>query len=461
MVKKKKLTRTLSGVAPIAVMMKPHPCPHGRCVYCPALNSPNSYTEKSPPVLRAMRHNYDPYRQVLARLETYRILGHAASKCELIVMGGTFFGYPRDYRVNFVKSCFNALNGRIAKSLEEAHLLNERAGHRCVALTVETRPDCCGESEINELLCLGCTRVEIGVQTLDEGVYERVNRGHGIGHVIRATQLLKDSAYKVYYHFMPGLFSTPKKDAKMFKELFTRQEFMPDGLKIYPTVVVKGSLLEEMYKRGEFKPYGDEEVVNVLVELKKIVPKWVRIARVMRAFSMEHIVAGAKRNDLRGIAKRKLEEAGRRCRCIRCREAGYRIREGAKVERAELCREDYKASGGKEVFLSFEDRDNDVLIALLRLRLPYKPFRKEISESTALVREIHVYGSEVEIGKRSNEKFAFQHRGYGRKLMEEAERIAGEEWGCDKILVISGVGAREYFYRLGYRKEGPYVSKKL
>lgn len=454
----KKPTRTLSGVAPIAVMMKPYPCPHGRCIYCPSINSPNSYTENSAPVLRAKRHGYDAYKQVIARLKTYELMGHSTSKCELIIMGGTYFGYPERYRKNFVKSCFDALNGKVSESLEEAKKLNEKALHRCVALCIETRPDMCGEMEINELLEIGCTRVELGVQTLDEKIYEKVKRGHSIDDVIKATQLLKDSAFKVHYHFMPGLFSTPEKDLKMFREIFEKQEFRPDGIKIYPTLVVEGTELEKLWKNGEFEPYTDEEVIELLVKLKEIVPKWVRITRIMRAIPKKHVLAGATRSDIRYLTKMKMKKYGKKCRCIRCREIGYRAREGIRPEKIDLLREEYKASGGKEIFLSFEDEKNDILIGLLRLRIPYKPFRPEITETTALVREIHVYGKEVEIGKKDNE--AFQHRGYGKKLVEEAEKIA-REYGCDKILVIAGVGAREYFYKLGYKLDGPYVSKLL
>ncbi len=455
----KKLTRTLSGVTPVAVMMKPYPCPHGKCIYCPSINSPNSYTEKSAPVIRAARHGYDPYKQVIARLKTYELMGHATSKCELIIMGGTFFGYPPSYRREFVKRCFDALNGFTASDLEEAKKANEKAKHRCVALCIETRPDFCGKAEINELLELGCTRVEIGVQTLDEMVLKRVKRGHGIKEVAKATQLLKDSAFKVYYHFMPGLFSTPEKDVKMFRKLFEDERFKPDGIKIYPTLVVHGTELEKLWRKGEYKPYTEKELIKLLAELKQLVPKWVRINRVMRAIAKEHILAGATRSDLRFLVKRYMRSKGMKCSCIRCREVGYRLREGGKVERVELCRIDYKASNGREIFLSFEDVKNEILIALLRLRIPYKPFRQEITESTALIREIHVYGKEVEIGKYSKQDF--QHKGYGRKLMEEAEKIAKHELGCEKIVVIAGVGAREYFYRLGYKREGPYVSKTI
>ncbi len=457
----KKLTRTISGVTPVAVMMKPYPCPHGKCIYCPSINSPNSYTEKSAPVVRAIRHNYDPYRQVIARLKAYEAMGHATSKCELIVMGGTFFGYPKDYRIWFVKRCFDAFNGIDAFSLEEAQEINEKAKHRCVVFTIETRPDYCGENEINELLMLGCTRVEIGVQSLDEDVLKKVRRGHGVKEVVEASRLLKDSGYKVYYHFMPGLFSTPKKDVKMFKELFENPDFRPDGLKIYPTLVVKGTELEQLWRRGEFEPYDTQKAIEVVAKLKSMVPKYVRIARVMRAIAKEHIVAGATRSDLRYLIKLYMKERGMVCNCIRCREVGYRAREGVFPEKIELCRYDYKASKGKEIFLSFEDIEKDILIGLLRLRIPYKPFRKEITNDTAIVRELHVYGQEVDIGKALELNTTFQHKGYGRKLMEEAERIAKEEFSCKKVVVISGIGVREYFRKLSYEREGPYMSKRL
>ncbi len=457
----KKITRTISGVTPVAVMMKPWPCPHGKCIYCPAINSPNSYTDRSPPVIRAKRHNYDPYKQVLARLKTYELMGHSTSKVELILMGGTFSGYPKDYREWFIKRCFDAFNGEDSETLEEAQKKNEKAKRRVVTFTIEDRPDYCTKEEINEFLRYGVTRVEIGVQSLDEKVLEFVKRGHGVKEVIEATQLLKDSGFKVYYHMMPGLFSNIEKDVKMFKELFEREEFRPDGLKIYPTVVVKGTGLEKLWKEGKYKPYTLEETIEVLARIKEIVPKYVRIARVMRAFSKEHIVAGVVRNDLRYLVKEYMKnERGTHCSCIRCREVGYKLREGIKPEKIELYREDYKASGGHEIFLSYEDIEKEVLIGLLRLRIPYRPFRPEIDENTAIVRELHVYGSEVDVGKAPGE-MNYQHRGFGKKLMEEAERIAKEEFGMRKIVVISGIGVREYFYRLGYKIDGPYVSKML
>ncbi|NOZ81611.1 MAG: tRNA uridine(34) 5-carboxymethylaminomethyl modification radical SAM/GNAT enzyme Elp3 [Candidatus Micrarchaeota archaeon] len=456
----KKITRTLSGVTPVAVMMKPHPCPHGRCIYCPSINSPNSYTEKSPVVLRAKRNEYDPVKQIMGRHKVLEMCGHPTQKNEIIIMGGTFFGYPKDYRKKFVKSCFDALNGFVSASLEEAKKFNETAEKRCVGLCIETRPDMCGPNEINEALELGCTRIELGVQTLDNEVYKKVERGHSVKDVVKATQLLKDSAFKVYYHMMPGLFSDFERDVKMFRKLFSDADFRPDGLKIYPVVVVKGTKLEELYRNGEYEPYTTEEVVELLVKLKSLVPKYVRIARIMRDIPKEYIVAGTPHSHLRDEVKRRMNELGLKCRCIRCREVGFFVKKGGKIDEKaiDLCRLDYRASGGREIFLSYEDTENDVLISLLRLRIPFKPFRPEIDGETALIREMHTYGPQVPINKRSH---GFQHRGYGSLLLKEAERIAKEEFGCRKTIVISGVGVRRYFYKHGYEPCGPYVCKIL
>lgn len=457
----KKSTRTISGITPVAVMLKPYKCPHGRCIYCPSINSPNSYTEKSPVVLRARRNDYDAFKQIKGRHKILELCGHKTQKNEIIIMGGTFFGYPENYQKQFIKSCFDGLNGLVSKNLEESKKFNETAKKRCTGLCIETRPDYCGKKQINKALEYGCTRIELGVQTLDNKIYEKIERGHKIEDVINSTQLLKDSCFKVFYHMMPGLFSDFKKDVKMFKELFSNQNFKPDGLKIYPTVVVKGTKLEQLYKKGEYTPYTSEEVIKLLVKLKSILPKYVRIARIMRDIPKEYIVAGSPHSHLRDEIKKVMEKQKIKCNCIRCREVGYFLRSGGKIHEnsIKLNRIDYEACNGKEIFLSFDDTKNDILIALLRLRVPFKPFRKEIDEKTALIREIHTYGPQVPINKIEEEKF--QHKGYGSLLLKEAERIAKEEFDKKKMVIISGVGTRQYFYKFGYKLDGPYVSKSL
>lgn len=453
----RKPTKTLSGVTPLAVMVKPRGCNHGACVYCPSLNAPQSYTPESPAVLRAAALDYDPYKQVRARLKAFESMQHPTDKIELIVMGGTFLSYPLDYQTEFVNKCFNALNGS-SHGLKEAQRLNEKAKNRCVTFCLETRPDVCGEEEINRMLDFGATRCELGVQILDDDIYKKINRGHNVDDVIKATKLLKDSCYKVYYHCMlnlPG--SNLKKDINLFKKIFEDERYRPDGIKIYPTQVIKGSELEKWYHNGEYKPYSEEELIELLIKLKLMVPRFVRIMRVMREIAPNYLVAGTKRIDLRNVLKQNMAERGLKCNCIRCREVGYNKEVSEKD--IELCRIDYDASDGKEVFLSYEDTKNDVLISLLRLRIPDEPFRKEITDKTALIREIHTYGAELPIGRKSEE--VWQHKGYGKLLMKEAERIAKEEFDKNKMIIISGVGVRPYFYSLGYKLDGPYVSKKI
>lgn len=453
--------RTISGVNVIAVMSKGE-CP-GRCIYCPkGENAPKSYTGREPAAMRAIQNSYDPFRQVNARVKQLEEIGHRVSKCELIIMGGTFNSMPKEYQEWFVKRCFDAMNGFDSASLEEAQRRNETAERRVVGLTIETRPDWADEKEVDELLRYGATRIELGVQTLDEGVYKRVNRGHGLKEVAEATRACKDSLLKVLYHMMPGLFSDKEGDLRNFKTIFEDERFKPDMLKIYPCLVMEGTELYEMWRRGEFKPYSAEEAADVIAEVMKSVPRYVRVMRVQRDIPSYLIADGVKKSNLRQIVERKLAEEGARCNCIRCREIGYRImKEGIEpeLESVKLNRMDYNASGGKEIFLSFDEMKHDALLGFLRLRIPSeKAHRKEL-RGAAGVRELHVYGEMLPVGEKRVEEF--QHMGLGRKLLREAERIAREEFDCRKLAVISGVGAREYYFRLGYRRDGPYVSKEL
>ncbi len=461
--KVKKRVRTISGITIVSVMTKPHKCPKKEpCIYCPGgirINMPQSYVPKSPVVLRAEACNYDPEKQVKGRLRVLSEMGHKTEKNEIIVMGGTFLSTDLEYQKRFIKGCFDGLNGIKAKSLEDAQKLNENAERRCVGLCIETRPDVCGENEINNMLSYGTTRVELGVQTLDDKIYEFIKRGHKVKDVIKATQLLKDSGFKVIYHTMPNLpGSNPEKDFKTWKKLFEDQNFRPDGVKIYPTQVCYGTELLKIYEKGLFKPYKDEELINLLVKMKSITPKWVRIMKVMRDTPIEYVRAGCKIPHLRDVVKERMKDLGLKCSCIRCREVGHALRENKKInlKAVELLETQYKASNGKEIFLSFEDKENEILIGLLRLRFPYKPFRPEIKNSS-LVRELHVYGPEI--GFKEKSKF-FQHKGYGKKLLKEAERISKEN-NYDKIVIISGIGVREYYRKLGYKLEGPYMVKNL
>ena len=446
----KKASRTISGVTPVAVMTKPFACP-GKCVYCPSSpEAPKSYTVESPAVLRARSCGFDARKQVEVRLKTLAEMGHARDKIELIIMGGTFLSCPRDYQYEFIKDCYDGLNGVTSSSLEEARKLNEDAEHRCVGLCIETRPDFCGEEEIRTMLDFGATRVELGVQTLDDEIHCLTKRGHGVAEVVSATRLLRDCGFKVYYHWMPGLpGSTPEHDLEQSRQLFEDPRFRPDGLKLYPTLVVRGAELENWYRDNHYRPYRDEVMTDLLIAIKVLIPRYVRISRLMRDIPGKFIVAGSRDLAMRGTIRKEMEQAGVRCGCIRCREYGHRRRDGWPVGEPCLTRLDYETLGGKEIFLSYED-ENETLFGLLRLR---------VNGQKAIVRELHIFGPEVPLGKRLEQ--GAQHHGLGEGLLREAERIAGEDFKAPRLSVLSGVGAREYYRSLGYRLEGAYMVKDL
>jgi len=451
----RKATRTISGVTPVAVMAKPFPCP-GRCVYCPGLSgAPKSYTVESPAVLRAIKCNFEPGKQVQIRLKTLADMGHAEDKVELIIMGGTFLAYPRDYQYQFVKDCYDALNGIASVDLGEAKKFNEVAEHRCVGLCIETRPDWCGEEEIKSMLEFGATRVEIGVQTLDDDIHRLTKRGHGVAEVISATRLLRDYGFKVYYHWMPGLpGSTPEHDLELSRKLFDDEHFRPDGIKLYPTLVIAGSELEDWYHDNRYHPYKDEEMINLLVNIKTLIPKYVRIPRLMRDIPGKFIIAGCKDLALRGSIRKRMDELDIRCKCIRCREYGHRLRDGWAIGQPRLTRMDYETYGGREIFLSYEDT-NETLFGLLRMRI------KTIAGNVnlALIRELHIFGPEVPLGEKGNQ--VAQHRGLGESLLREAERIARAEFYAGELSILSGVGAREYYRSFGYNLENAYMVKRF
>jgi len=458
---KTKPFRSISGVTVITVVAKPGKCP-GKCIYCPkGSEAPQSYTGLEPAVQRGIRNKYDPFLQVKDRLNQYRITGHPSDKIEIIILGGTFLALEKNYQEWFVKRIFDALNRKYSKTLTSAQRLNETAIHRCVGLTIETRPDYCLEEHINQMLKLGTTRVEIGVQSIYQSVLKKIERGHGIESVVVATKLAKDSGLKVTYHMMPGLFLDFKKEIEQFKILFSDDRFKPDSLKIYPVLVIPGTKLHEMWKNGKYKPLNEEEGVKLISEIMRVIPKYCRVIRVQRDIPSQKVACGIKKSNLRELVEKECERKGIKIKEIRYREVGHQIDRGVKPnpEKIELCRMDYDASKGKEIFLSFEDVVNDILIGFLRLRIPNKPFRKEIDEKTAIIRELHVYGSALKINEKSEEMW--QHRGFGKKLLEEAEKVAREDFGMKKIVVISGIGVRNYYKKFGYSKVGLYMGKKI
>jgi elongator complex protein 3 len=468
---KVKPTKSASGVIVVAVMPKPFGCPHGRCIYCPGgiqYNTPPSYIGSEPVTKTAQKFNYDPYNQIQSKINQLYSKGHSLGKVEVVIVGGTFPFMPLDYQKEFVKSCFDALNGnRSSSNLQEAINANENASIRCVGLTVETKPDYCKRQHIDLMLELGVTRIEIGVQTLREEIYHVINRGHSLEDVRQSFQIAKDSGYKIAAHMMPGLpNSSVEKDIEDFRTLFEDPAFRPDMLKIYPTLVIQGTALQKLHQDGRYQAYCDDDLIDVLIAVKKMVPPWVRIMRIQREIEYKDIIAGPKSGNLRQILLQKLKERGLKCRCIRCREVGLQRRHLLDTE-IKMNRIDYYASKGHEVFLAFESLDKSIILGFLRLRKILNPHRNELkgednSDTAAIVRELHVYGQMLNVGNKKQQKdISYQHQGYGFRLMQEAERIAKDEFKVKKLSVISAVGTREYYKRMGYALNGPYVSKVL
>lgn len=459
-----KKVRSISGVNVIGVMSSPRGCPHGRCVFCPMEKGfPMSYTSGEPAAMRGLQFGYDPFKQITCRLTQLRAIGHEPSKVELVIQGGTFLAAPVEYQEHFVNRCLDAINGVDSSALAEAKKLSETSETRNVGLTIETKPDWCKRSHVDQMLRFGATRVEIGVQVIDDEVYELTNRGHTVRDVEEAFQIAKDAGLKIVAHMMPGLPGSDfRKDLDSFKLLFQDARFCPDMLKVYPCLVMEGTELYEWWKRGDYRPYETEEAVELVARVKEMIPPWVRIMRVHREFPVRLIVAGVKNGNLRELALKRLSERGMRCRCIRCREVGHRtLKEKVSVnaDRIQAMVREYEASEGSEVFISFEDPEADLLIGYLRLRIPSsKAHRPEVNGSTAIIRELHVYGPEVPIGRRDPE--AWQHMGFGQRLLEEAE-INARDRGADRILVMSALGTKAYYRRAGYDDVGPYMGKSL
>ncbi|MCX6745494.1 MAG: tRNA uridine(34) 5-carboxymethylaminomethyl modification radical SAM/GNAT enzyme Elp3, partial [Candidatus Parcubacteria bacterium] len=413
-----------------------------------------------PAVMRAILCNFDPYKQVKLRLDALKMTGHDTDKCELIIMGGTWSYLPKKYQDWFIKRCFDGFNGRIAKNLAQAQKWNEKAKYRVIGLTLETRPDYITISEIKRMRELGATRVEIGVQTIDDKILKLNKRGHLVEQTIKATKLLKDAGFKISYHMMPNLpGSTPAHDLAMFKKLFADQNFQPDMLKIYPCVVTKTSELYKWFKQGKYKPYSDKQLLNLIIKIKKIIPPYVRISRLIRDIPSESIMAGNKISNLRQLIQEEFKRTGQFCQCIRCREPRN---QQLTFNNLTFRTQKYKASDGLEYFLTYESKDNKTLFAFLRLRINQKPdlglikVLPEIKDA-AIIREVHTYGQLIPL--KSKQK-AVQHVGLGKSLIFEAEKIAKKQ-GFKKIAVISGIGVREYYKNLGYSLWKTYMVKNM
>ena len=467
--------RTSSGIAVVAVMCKPHRCPHiaytgNICVYCPGgpdsdfEYSTQSYTGYEPTSMRAIRARYDPYEQARGRVDQIKSLGHSVDKVEYIIMGGTFMSLPEDYRDSFISQLHNALSGYQGENVDEAVEAGEMSNIKCVGITIETRPDYCLGPHLSSMLRYGCTRLEIGVQSLYEDVARDTNRGHTVAAVAETFKLAKDAGFKIVSHMMPDLPNVGmERDLDQFREYFENPDFRTDGLKIYPTLVIRGTGLYELWRTGRYKNYTPNALIDIVARILALVPPWTRIYRVQRDIPMPLVTSGVENGNLRELALSRMKDFGTTCRDVRTREVGINeVKNKIRPSQVELVRRDYVANGGWETFLAYEDPKQDILIALLRLRKcsDTHTFRPELtSQPTSLVRELHVYGSAVPVHARDPRKF--QHQGYGTLLMEEAARIARDEHRSQKISVISGVGVRSYYAKLGYSLDGPYMSKML
>ena len=461
-----KPTRTLSGVAPVAVMTSPYPCPHGKCLPCPGgpshpFGSPQSYTGEEPAAKRAREHNYDPFEQVHARLGQFETLGHRVEKVELIVMGGTMTARPLEYQHEFVARCIEAMNVYPADTpapsvpaVTGVEAANETADVRCIAITFETRPDWCKREHINRMLDLGVTKVELGVQHTDDEILAFNRRGCTVADTAEANRLLRDAGIKVGFHMMPNLpHSTMSKDKEMFETIFSDPRFKPDFLKIYPTLVTPGSEIEELWERKKYAPYEENELIDLIAYAKSLIPEYTRLSRVQRDIPAKLIVAGSRHSNFRQLAQNRLLAQGRRCHCIRCREIG-RLPSN---EEAEIRVTTYDCCGGTEHFISAVSGDS--LIGFARLRFPSSEFRPELCNA-ALIRELHVYGSLVPVGAEAAEIEEWQHRNFGKQLLARAEEIAGSA-GYRRVGIMSGIGVRPYYRRQGYERLGPYMVKEM
>lgn len=477
---KAKPIRTASGIAVVAVMCKPHRCPHinmtgNICVYCPGgpdsdfEYSTQSYTGYEPTSMRAIRARYNPYLQTRHRVEQLKQLGHSVDKVEFIVMGGTFMCLPEDYRDYFIRNLHDALSGHTSNSVTEAVKYSEKARVKCIGITIETRPDYCLKRHLSDMLNYGCTRLEIGVQSVYEDIARDTNRGHTVRAVCESFNMAKDAGFKVVAHMMPDLPNVDfERDVDQFMEFFENPAFRADGLKIYPTLVIRGTGLYELWKTGRYKSYPPSVLVDLIARILALVPPWTRVYRVQRDIPMPLVSSGVEHGNLRELALARMRDLGTDCRDVRTREVGIQeIHNKVRPYEVELIRRDYVANSGWETFLAYEDPDQDILVGLLRLRkCSEETFRPELKSGAnsdfkqcSIVRELHVYGSVVPVNARDPTKF--QHQGFGMLLMEEAERIAREEHGSDKMAVISGVGTRNYYAKIGYHLEGPYMVKMI
>ncbi|MCY3410909.1 MAG: tRNA uridine(34) 5-carboxymethylaminomethyl modification radical SAM/GNAT enzyme Elp3 [Candidatus Heimdallarchaeota archaeon] len=458
--------RSLSGVNVISVFTAPFSCSHGTCIYCPggpAWGTPQSYTGREPGAMRAISNGFDPVAQLESRIDQLIATGHNSQKLDVIIMGGTFNATPREYQDQFILGVYEGMNGKPSDSLQEAQKLNETATHRCIGLTIETKPDWALPKHIRRMLNFGTTRVEIGVQTLREDILQRVNRGHSLQDTIDSFKAMRDAGLKITAHMMPGLpGSSPEMDIEDFRTLYYDPRFIPDEMKIYPTQVIENTQLAQLVVNGEYKGLSNEDTFRIIKEAKLMTPPFVRIKRALRDLPIPMVIDGPTWGDMRHRIQKELNDMENlKCRCIRCREVGLNAyKQDVDVSDLgdfEKVKRSYEAGDGMEHFLSYENKD-EWLTGFLRLRYPSEDVYIDVLKDAAIVRELHVYGSALEIDQSSDK--SFQHKGYGRKLLQWAEEMA-KDAGYKHIAVISGVGVREYYRKFGYQLKDVYMIKQL
>ena len=463
--------RTLSGVTTVTVLTKPYPCP-GKCIFCPTdVRMPKSYLPDEPGAMRGLEHQFDPYAQVHSRIAQLKSLGHPTDKIELLILGGTWSSYRRDYQEWFIKRCFDAMNEALTRpsdtlsqgeralsegELEVAHTLNESGPHRNVGLVIETRPDEITPDEIRWLRHLGVTKVQMGAQSLDDHILEINKRGHDVECTRRATALLRAAGFKIVLHWMPNLLgATPESDREDFASLWN--DFCPDEIKIYPNQLLANAELYEYWQRGEFHPYTTEQLIDLIADIKPTIPRYCRVNRVIRDIPSTNVVEGNRRTSLRQDVQDEMKRRGTQCQCVRCREVR------GKAVQANLLKLDdivYQAGAAQEHFISYVTPE-DKLAGFIRLSLPGKDTPQTgIDElgAAALIREVHVYGQSLPVG--SEKRGAAQHAGLGTRLLEEAESIALSK-GFKRMAVISAVGTREYYLERGFERGELYLVKNL
>ncbi len=478
--------RTLSGVAIVTSLTKPYACP-GKCIYCPSeARMPKSYLSSEPAAARALNLKFDPYEQMIKRIDMLRRSSHPTDKIEYIIKGGSWNFYPLEYQYWFILRSFQAANNRhperspdtkcwtkskdplhkIQEELKKEQTFNDRhARHKIIGLTLETRPDLVTPESIFHMRQMGCTRIELGLQSPDDKILKLTKRGHTVQQFKDAMFLLRQAGFKVDLHFMPDLpGTTAKHDVEMYRMLFSDPGFKPDMVKIYPCTVIKSAPLYKWMKDGKYKPYSEKKLFEAIIEMKSATPRYCRISRLIRDIPTPDIEAGNMITNLREYLDVEMKRRGLKCKCLRCREIGHNLDLRFKNSDFRLFVDEYDTTGGTEYFISYEDKKRNIVLAFLRLRIPDKNQNSEIYnlqseiKDSAFIRELHTYGQLLDVGKQ--DKKASQHKGMGKKLVKEAEKIAKKS-GFEKLAVISGVGVRGYYRKLGYRKKGTYMVKTL